>query len=77
MLWANGINTQEVAVTVQDTCLLSMLRMSAECDQIPHTVPKLVTEIFQFSGKRIRNVSPVAVWMKARDDLPISGVACS
>lgn len=42
-------------VTVQDTCLLSMLRMSAECDQIPHTVPKLVTEISQFSGKRIRN----------------------
>ncbi|KIK40443.1 hypothetical protein CY34DRAFT_268454 [Suillus luteus UH-Slu-Lm8-n1] len=42
-------------VTVQDACLLSMLRMSAECDQIPHTVPKLVTEISQFSGKRIRN----------------------
>ncbi|KAG1760911.1 armadillo-type protein [Suillus occidentalis] len=47
-------------VTVQHACLLSMLRMSAECDQIPHTVPKLVTEISQFSGKRIRN-SPSAV----------------
>ncbi|KAG2150452.1 armadillo-type protein [Suillus clintonianus] len=42
-------------VTVQDACLLSMLRMSAECDHIPHTVSKLVTEISQFSGKRIRN----------------------
>ncbi|KAG2345684.1 ARM repeat-containing protein [Suillus weaverae] len=42
-------------VSVQDACLLSMLRMSAECDQIPHTVPKLITEISQFSGKRIRN----------------------
>ncbi|KAG1890377.1 armadillo-type protein [Suillus subluteus] len=43
------------AVTVQDACLLSMLRMSAECDQIPHTVSELVTEISQFSRKRIRN----------------------
>ncbi|KAG2148535.1 armadillo-type protein [Suillus cothurnatus] len=42
-------------VTVQDACLLSMLRMSAECDQVPHTVSELVTEISQFSGKRIRN----------------------
>ncbi|KAG1881413.1 armadillo-type protein [Suillus tomentosus] len=42
-------------VTVQDACLLSMIRMSAECDQIPHTILKLVTEISQFSGKRIRN----------------------
>ncbi|KAG1829061.1 armadillo-type protein [Suillus variegatus] len=42
-------------VTVQDACLLSMIRMSAECDQIPHAILKLVTEISQFSGKRIRN----------------------
>jgi AP-4 complex subunit epsilon-1 len=42
-------------VTVQDACLLSMLRMSAECDQVPHTVSELVTEKSQFSGKRIRN----------------------
>ncbi|KAG1815973.1 armadillo-type protein [Suillus subaureus] len=42
-------------VTVQDACLLSMLRMSAECDQIPHVVLELVTGISQFSGKRIRN----------------------
>ncbi|KAG1737606.1 hypothetical protein EDB19DRAFT_1716833 [Suillus lakei] len=42
-------------VTVQDACLLSMLRISAECDQIPHTVSRLVTEISQFSRKRIRN----------------------
>ncbi|KAG2078780.1 ARM repeat-containing protein [Suillus decipiens] len=42
-------------VTVQDACLLSMLRMSAECDQIPHAISELVTEISQFSGKRIRN----------------------
>ncbi|KAG2146464.1 armadillo-type protein [Suillus bovinus] len=42
-------------VTVQDACLLTMLRLSAECDQIPHTILKLIAEISQFSGKRIRN----------------------
>ncbi|KAJ8592328.1 ARM repeat-containing protein [Rhizopogon salebrosus TDB-379] len=42
-------------VTVQDACLLSMLRVCAECDEIPDTIPKLVTEISQFSGRLIRN----------------------
>ncbi|KAG1751650.1 armadillo-type protein [Suillus paluster] len=48
-------DAQEAAVTVQDACLLSMLRMSAECNEIPQTISKLVAEISQFSGKRIRN----------------------
>ncbi|OJA17845.1 hypothetical protein AZE42_03319 [Rhizopogon vesiculosus] len=42
-------------VTVQDACLLSMLRVCAECDEIPDTIPKIVAEISQFSGKFIRN----------------------
>ena len=59
------VEAQEAAVTVQDTCLLSMLRIAAECDEIPHTIPRLVTEISHFSGTRIRNVSSVAVWSRA------------
>ncbi|KAG1878094.1 armadillo-type protein [Suillus subalutaceus] len=50
-----GMASRLVSYGVQDACLLSMLRMSAECDQIPHTVSELVTEISQFSRKRIRN----------------------
>jgi len=71
------MKAQAAAVTVQDACLLSMLRVCAECDEIPDNIPKVVAEMSQFSGKLIRNVSLVSVWMRAGDDLPISDVACS
>lgn len=71
------METQAAAVTVQDACLLSMLRVCAECDEIPDTIPKLVTELSQFSGKLIRNVSLVFARMRAGNDLPISDVVCS
>jgi hypothetical protein len=73
----NEMEAQATTVTVQDACLLSMLRVCAECDEIPDTIPKLVTEISQFSGRLIRNVSMVSIWMRIGHDLPISGVACS
>ena len=61
----NEMEAYAAAATVQETCLLSMLRVCAECDEIPDTIPKLVTDISSFSGKLIRNVSLVSTLMRA------------
>ncbi|KAH7926514.1 ARM repeat-containing protein [Leucogyrophana mollusca] len=42
------------AATVQDACLLSMLRVSAECNEVSPDVVDLVTKLSQFSGRHIR-----------------------
>ncbi|KAG1716652.1 hypothetical protein ID866_530 [Astraeus odoratus] len=39
---------------VQDVCLLSMLRLSAECDEVPEEVSKVVKGLSQSAGKYIR-----------------------
>ena len=41
---------------IQEACLLSMLRVAADCDEVPSEVLILVKELGQSSGKHIRNV---------------------
>ena len=43
--------------SVQDACLLCMLRLSAECDKIPHDVYTAVQELSRSAGRHIRRVS--------------------
>lgn len=40
--------------SVQDACLLSMLRLSAECDKVPQEVYTAVHELSQSAGRHIR-----------------------
>lgn len=42
--------------SVQDACLLSMLRVAADCDEVPPEVLILVKELAQHSSKHIRKV---------------------
>jgi hypothetical protein len=44
---------------VQDASLLAMLRVGADCDEVPLEVTTTVTELGQFSRRHIRRVSPI------------------
>ncbi|KAI6032934.1 armadillo-type protein [Pisolithus orientalis] len=41
--------------SLQDVCLLSMLRLSAECSEVPEEVIRAVQELSRSSGRYIRN----------------------
>ncbi|KAI6125691.1 armadillo-type protein [Pisolithus croceorrhizus] len=41
--------------SVQDACLLSMLRLSAECSEVPEEVVQVVQELSQSAGRYIRS----------------------
>ncbi|KIK97374.1 hypothetical protein PAXRUDRAFT_31834 [Paxillus rubicundulus Ve08.2h10] len=41
------------APSVQDACMLSMLRLSAECDEVPEDVISAVRELSQFAGRHL------------------------
>ncbi|KIJ67872.1 hypothetical protein HYDPIDRAFT_185857 [Hydnomerulius pinastri MD-312] len=42
------------APSVQDACLLSMLRVSAECDEVPEEVSGVVHDLSQTAGRHLR-----------------------
>ncbi|KAF8842990.1 ARM repeat-containing protein [Paxillus ammoniavirescens] len=42
------------APSVQDACLLSMLRLSAECDEVPEDIINAVHELSQLAGRHLR-----------------------
>jgi len=46
-------------VSVQDACLLSMLRVAADCDEVPPEVLILVKELAEYSSKHIRKVGGI------------------
>jgi hypothetical protein len=47
--------------SVQDACLLSMLRVAADCDEVPPEVLILVKDLAQHSRRHIHKVS-YAIW---------------
>lgn len=50
------VHTECNLAPIQDACLLSMLRVAADCDEVPPEVLILVQELAQQAGKHIRNV---------------------
>lgn len=44
------------AASVQDVCLVSMLRISAECDAVPEEVKLAVSGLAETAGRYIRRV---------------------
>lgn len=42
---------------VQEPCLLAMLRIAADCEEIPVEVTRTVSETSQSAGRHIRRVS--------------------
>ncbi|KAF9237513.1 armadillo-type protein [Melanogaster broomeanus] len=42
------------AASVQDACILSMLRLTAECDEVPEDVISTVHGLSQFAGRHLR-----------------------
>jgi len=50
-------NSDDSIASVQDACLLAMLRVTAECDEVPVEVVSAVNELGKKSGRHIRLVS--------------------
>lgn len=49
--WSNA-----ALASVQDACLLAMLRVAAECDEVPAEIVRNVTSLAEISGRHIRQV---------------------
>lgn len=49
---------------VQEPCLLAMLRIAADCEEIPLEVTKTISEAGQNAGRHIRRVSQIlrSIW---------------
>ena len=44
-------------VIVQEPCLLAMLRLAADCEEIPKQVTQTVSKVAQNASRHIRHVS--------------------
>ena len=52
-----GESADDSIASVQDACLLAMLRVTAECDEVPVRIVSAVRELGKQSGRHIRLVS--------------------
>lgn len=50
-----------LSAAVQEACLLSMLRIVADCDEVPPDVMAIVTDLGEFAGRHIRRVSFISI----------------
>jgi hypothetical protein len=60
---------------VQEACLLSMLRLAAECTDVPSDIVKDATDIGQFARQRIRRVSDSCIALDCSYSLMPTSVA--
>jgi hypothetical protein len=51
-----GPDNHNITATVQEACLLSMLRVTAELDDVPTKTIEIVTELGESAGRQIRRV---------------------
>ena len=50
------MRTQIEIASVQDACLLSMLRVSADCDEVPSDIVELINQVHGLGGRHIKRV---------------------
>ena len=63
-------NSDDSIASVQDACLLAMLRVGAECDEVPEDIVSAVKELGKQSGRYIRLVSRFSDLRFDVSDLP-------
>jgi len=50
-----------VIAIVQEPCLLAMLRLAADCEEVPEQAIQIVSEAVQTAGRHIRRVSRMEI----------------
>ena len=59
-----------VVVSVKEACLLAMLRVAADCEDIPNTAVEKVHKASEISGRYLRRVCSCHIWRNNLRTLP-------